>query len=589
MKSSVTISSMWSMLQKHSVLIIMLIVMFGTTFCNFSEFIDYELKSKWYCLYLMISIFIPLFLLASYKNKMAQQICVSKSLLTLLLLYFFIRIVFGQLSLSNVAFCLLFILLYYLLASIQVGWSFVYISSSVIVVSLFMSLYGIAQYIGLISSRHLFMVVGSFDNPAGYASMLSMSIPFVCYYIYSDKCDKKTPLWFIYFVIVLAITLSASRTGILISIIISVTYIIKRYKINFSNVTLWLKFIMMLLVIAIILGFYIFKKDSTKGRVIIWRCTWEMIKEKPWFGHGYKSFEAKYMLYQADYFEQNKKSDYILLSDNVKHPFNEFILLIVEFGFFAFFLFLLFVIQLILLYRKRQTDESFSLMLSLLAIAIFSFFSYPFQYPHTWLIFFMCVQLILFDNREKQCKIYWPSKFIVVFSSILLFSITVKEMYFENKWYLIEHKRKFGNIQEVIATYETLYPHLKKNAYFLYNYAAKLNYFGYYERSCFLVDKCRNYFNDYDVQMLIADNLFHLEEWNKAKNHYSKAFYMCPNRFVPLNQLHKIAILENDSNMARKIACLIIDKPTKVPSATVYKIKQKMQQYLETDINCIVK
>lgn len=54
--------------------------------------------------------------------------------------------------------------------------------------------------------------------------------------------------------IVLAITLSASRTGILISIIISVTYIIKRYKINFSNVTLWLKFIMMLLVIAIILG-----------------------------------------------------------------------------------------------------------------------------------------------------------------------------------------------------------------------------------------------------------------------------------------------------------------------------------------------
>ena len=89
MKSSVTISSMWSMLQKHSVLIIMLIVMFGTTFCNFSEFIDYELKSKWYCLYLMISIFIPLFLLASYKNKMAQQICVSKSLLTLLLLFFY--------------------------------------------------------------------------------------------------------------------------------------------------------------------------------------------------------------------------------------------------------------------------------------------------------------------------------------------------------------------------------------------------------------------------------------------------------------------------------------------------------------------
>ena len=580
---------MYSMLQKHCVLVIMLIVMSGITFCNFSGLIDYELKSKWYCLYLMMSIFMPLFLLVSYKNKMTRHICVFKSLLTPLFLYFLIRIVIGQFSLSNIAFCLLFILLYYLLASIQFSRSFIYISISVIIASLLMSLYGIAQYIGLISSGHLFKVVGNFDNPAGYASMLSMSIPFVCYYIYSDKCNKKTPLLLIYFVIILAIILSASRTGILISIIISVTYITKRYKIFFSNIALWIKFVMMLLVIAIILGFYMFKKDSTKGRVIIWRCTWEMIKEKPWFGHGYKSFEAKYMLYQANYFKRNKENKDILLSDNVKHPFNEFILLIVEFGFFAFFLLLLFVIQLILLYRKRQTGESFSLILSLLAIAIFSFFSYPFQYPHTWLIFFMCVQLILFDNREKQCKIYWSSKFIVLFSSILLFSISVKEIYFENKWYLIERKRKFGNVQEVIATYETLYPYLKQNAYFLYNYAIKLNYFGYYERSGLLVDECRNYFNDYDVQMLIADNLFHLEEWNKAKKHYSKAFYMCPNRFVPLNQLHKIAILENDSNMARKIACLIIDKPIKIPSATVYKIKQKMQQYLETDINCIVK
>ena len=101
-------------------------------------------------------------------------------------------------------------------------------------------------------------------------------------------------------------------------------------------------------------------------------------------------------------------------------------------------------------------------------------------------------------------------------------------MYFENKWYLIEHKRKFGNIQEVIATYETLYPHLKKNAYFLYNYAAKLNYFGYYERSCFLVDKCRNYFNDYDVQMLIADNLFHLRNGIKLRIIIVRLFICVP-------------------------------------------------------------
>lgn len=589
MKSSITISYVYSMLQKHCVLVIMLIVILGITFCNFSKLMDYELKSKWYCLYLMMSIFMPLFLLVSFDNRMIRHICIFKSLLTPVILYFLIRVLSVQFSLSNIAYFSLFILLYYSLAKLKFYQSFVYISCSVITASFLMSIYGIVQYVGLIPSDNLFNVVGNFDNPAGYASMLSTSIPFVCYYISSDKLDKKNVLWTIYFVIVLAIILSASRTGILTAVVISIIYLIKRYKINISRIALWVKFVMVLLVIAIMLGFYLFKKDSAKGRVIIWRCTWEMIKEKPLFGHGYKSFESKYMLYQANYFERNKESNYILLSDNVKHPFNEFILLIVEFGFFAFLLVLLFVIQLIYLYRKRRSDESFSLMLLLLAIAIFSLFSYPFQYPYTWFVLLVCIQSILFIDNEKQTKMHWSSKLIVLLLSILLFSMTVKEMYFENKWYLIEHKKKFGNTQEVIATYETLYPHLKQNPYFLYNYAAKLNYFGYYERSNLFMDKCRNYLNDYDVQMLIADNLFRLKKWNEAKKHYNKAYDMCPNRFVPLNQLHKIAILENDNSVARKIACLIINKPIKIPSATINRMKQKMQQYLENDINSVDK
>lgn len=337
------------------------------------------------------------------------------------------------------------------------------------------------------------------------------------------------------------------------------------------------------------LGSYIAKQDSAKGRIIIWRCTWEMIKDKPWFGHGYKSFEAKYMLYQADYFERNPESYFIFLSDNVKHPFNEFLLLIVEFGLFIFLLFVLFAIKLIMIYRKDRTDELFLMMLALLAIAIFSSFSYPFQYPYTWFIFSTSALSASFINNESKYKIHWFSKLLIFISFIFLFCITVKEIYYENKWHIAANQRGFGNTQEAVSAYKSLYPHLKQNTCFLYNYAAKLNYFGYYKESSLFAAKCENYLNDYDIQMLLADIFFHLKKWNEAKNHYYKALYMCPNRFIPLNQLHKIAVFKNDNKEARRIASLIIDKPIKISSATIHQMKNKMQQYLDGEINCIRK
>lgn len=579
-----TIFCAYKKLQKHYIFIILLTIILGISFCNFDKFMDAELKSKWYYLYLMMPI--SLLLMIRGMDKTVRHIRIFKPLLMLLLLYFFIRIAFGQFILSYIVFCFLLILLYFLLARITFLQSFAYISISVIIVSLLMSLYGISQYVGLLPSGYLFKIVGNFDNPAGYASMLSISIPFVCYYVFLYKRNASTLLlWIIYILIMLAIILSASRTGILASVTVTIIYAVKRYKQHIPNIPLCIKCFFILGIVVAIFTFYVLKKDSVRGRIIIWRCTWEMVKEEPLFGHGYKSFKAKYMLYQAKYFEQNQESGYVLLSDNVKHPFNEFLLLIVEFGLFALFLVFLFVMQLIFMYRKRQTDELFTLAMSLLAVAIFSSFSYPFQYPYTWFISFFCVMSIFFVSKKSQYKIRWLSKSLILMASISLLYITLKEMYYENKWYTVVKKNELGNMQEIMATYSTLYPHLKQNAYFLYNYAAKLNYWGYYKESSSLVEECEDCLNDYDVQMLKADDYFRVKKWDRAKKCYNMAYFMCPNRYMPLNQLHKIAVLENDSNEARKMACLIINKPIKIPSATINKMKQKMREYLENEIN----
>jgi O-antigen ligase len=52
------------------------------------------------------------------------------------------------------------------------------------------------------------------------------------------------------------------------------------------------------------------KKDSTNGRLLIWKVSSEMIKDKPVLGHGINTFQAKYMDYQSQYFENNRDSKY---------------------------------------------------------------------------------------------------------------------------------------------------------------------------------------------------------------------------------------------------------------------------------------
>ena len=55
-----------------------------------------------------------------------------------------------------------------------------------------------------------------------------------------------------------------------------------------------------------------------------------MIKDNPVTGYGSGGFLANYMNYQAEYFARDTDSKYAILAGDVKHPFNEYILLVVK-------------------------------------------------------------------------------------------------------------------------------------------------------------------------------------------------------------------------------------------------------------------
>lgn len=73
------------------------------------------------------------------------------------------------------------------------------------------------------------------------------------------------------------------------------------------------------------------EENSADGRLLIWQCGINMVKDAPWIGHGLGSFEAHYMDYQANFFKQCGQSRFSMLADNVKQPFNEYLGLLFKF------------------------------------------------------------------------------------------------------------------------------------------------------------------------------------------------------------------------------------------------------------------
>ncbi len=117
--------------------------------------------------------------------------------------------------------------------------------------------------------------------------------------------------------------------------------------------------------------------------------------------------------------------------------------------------------------------------------------------------------------------------------ALLVFKLT-GDIRLESRWGELVRLWSLGKTSELLDDYAELNKNWKGNPLFLYNYGTVLNKAREYSNSNTIVLKCEKYYNDYDVQMLIADNYHNHSDWNKSLEHYELASRMCPNRFMPL-------------------------------------------------------
>lgn len=437
------------------------------------------------------------------------------------------------------------------------------------------ALYGIYQCL----NNHSGFITGSFDNPAGLASLLAFTLPFGCY-----GCTvRKTKLKFCAIsgtlILCLSLLLTESRAGILCGIIIFFLYFLR--IIHFYRKKMI--FIGGGVLICSSIFLYQYKKESADGRLLIWKCTCEMIKDQPWNGFGTNGFQTNYMNYQADFFRQHPNHCHAILADNIKHPFNEFLLLTVSYGFIGIICLFIIIILLVHAYRKNNGMKSYTVALCLVAIAVFSLFSYPFRYPHTWIL---CIfsTIILCSNAYK-ISLYIRKTLIL----ITALYVTIRSILYipyikaEMKWAEISNRSLCGMTEEMLPTYDILYDRLTNNPLFLYNHAAELNIAKQYEKSMQISLECEKIFADYYLQLLIADNYKQMKQYKQATTHLIQASFMCPNRFVPLYELFKIYEIQQDRNAMTNIGYKILQKRIKVESTEVKQIIMEVKHKIEKD------
>lgn len=428
---------------------------------------------------------------------------------------------------------------------------------------------------------------GTFDNPAGLSACLSLSIPFILYFLYQPNKYKSIHIGILTIVIV-ALLLTESRTGWLSTFVCLAVYGWKISKPHFmQRKKIFCFSIATLLLVSCCIGGYIYKKDSADGRILIWRCTWNMVKEKPLLGYGINGFEANYMDFQARYFVIHPQSKYSLLADNVKHPFNEFLSVAVHFGLTGILVLLAIAFFLIWCYRQEQTMEKFICLLSLVGLSVFSFFSYPFTYPFTWLIVLLDVYVLTLTSIRELISIInqrFKCLFVILmisFSFFISYKLTIR-IYNEIEWKQATSLSLNGDSEQAFKKYRLLVKSLHNNPYFLYNYAVELYIAKHYYESLRIAKLCKTYWSDYDLELLAAMAYEQNGKIDQAEMNYKKASYMCPNRFIPA---YRLALLFKDKGEIKKAylqAHQIINKPIKIPSPTINSIKREMKKLLTT-------
>jgi len=471
--------------------------------------------------------------------------------------------------------------------------------------SILLCVYGLMQFLNIIPANNLFFkMTGLFENPTNFTNFLAMLFPIVLAGFWmqpnQDRWIKVCSLIAIY-LMVLTIYLGNERAAWVAFAAGLLLVANKKYKLTeFLKNTLKnskIRYTAFCLVPAVAAGtfylLYLMRPESFAGRWLIYKITFRIIRNHPFWGIGAGKFGSVYNLYQSRYFNGMHTSGYEhKIADSVDVAFNDFLQLFCEIGIFGFCCVVTAVVILIKIYRTVSREKNdfttVGLVASLLTVSITAMFSYPLQ---NFVI--MSYLLVMSALLSRKLLIFrtlsqWKSSKFFYNIGGLLYALILSSLLFNLAKSKLQWKNMAYNNQDParsIRGYKELYVTLKDDRYFLYNYGSEMAADKNYDIGMNILSRTKRYLVDPDVLIYSGDCLLGLQDYKGAEREYLCAYYMVPKKLLPQYALMQYYHAINNDKQANAFAEKIIKAVPVAYSEDELEIKRQAAQYLIKNCN----
>jgi O-antigen ligase/Tfp pilus assembly protein PilF len=468
-------------------------------------------------------------------------------------------------------------------------------------ISLVVSLYTLIQYYGFdLYLNDLNSLTSTIGQKNWISNYLAMIFPVVFCYFLLEQTKKNKIKYFFLLSILYAILMICQSRGIWISISLTVIlaiYIIIKFKFYeiFKRNKKWL----FLLLITFLIITIIYSTDnplnksaitvpqraistfneqdpSINTRLLMWKTTFEMIKDRPILGSGIGSFKMNYLDYQADFLQRNYY--YIKYSGKAGEAHNEYLQIWAELGTIGLGIFIgiiLMFYSLIINYLKKNKSEKekiivFGLVLGITCFLIHCLFTFPLHVPTLGSTFFILLGLTVgyigeFDlNKTNKKNIIWKKLnqkkqrwieivFIFLISVCMIFVINmlVIKPYIAEIHYFkgMEYYEK-ENYNDALKDFKYAAQFDPYNGRILHALGTTYYHLDIQDEAQKVLKKTKFYFNDRNIFRNLGLSYMQSGNYEKAEKELKHAIYLDPKYTEAYSDLAYLYATQKDYDKA---------------------------------------
>lgn len=453
------------------------------------------------------------------------------------------------------------------------------------------SVLGIMQLLGIaVSHNSMCPMTGGFANSGPYGGFLAVCIAvvFAAAWRWRDSVNLYDRILFWLSSVsgclgIVVLPASMSRAGLIALAVSGVVFALTKTEIkSYLRSHKWLPLSVVAVSLAIGAGAFCLKKDSALGRFHIWEMELRAIADKPLTWHGYGNALGSYGDAQAEYFEgEERGQERVRIAGCPEYAFNEYLRLGMEFGILG----LLLSVAVIVLGTMMLCHSDSSLTFGLVAWGTFAMASYPlavWQLRLLLAVFLGAAIGVSVKVGKKGRLILVPALVCLSVGSMLVWLPENKHRKeAESKW--LEERRftNFGIFDGMADRLAILYPQLRRNFRYLYDYGYALHKECRYEESNVILREGALISSDPMFYNIIGKNHEALGDYELAERNYIHAHNMVPSRLYPYILLMEMKERQGNTEQALAYARKALSLPVNERNMSMRDLHERARKYYD--------